>query len=83
MKINKLALAVVAGTLMTAAFATPSSAQAASRDGVCDAGEFCYYYNSNHAGIGLRLHRLDRGLRHLGSRRATSSRDPAPVRASA
>src|SRR3954453_258863 len=25
-------------------------AQAASRDGVCDVGEFCYYYNSNNAG---------------------------------
>lgn len=25
-------------------------AQAAARDGVCDSGEFCYYYNSNHAG---------------------------------
>lgn len=28
--------------------ATP--AQAASRDGVCDSGEFCYYYNSDFAG---------------------------------
>lgn len=30
--------------------ALPSSAQAADRDGICNAGEFCYYYNSNHAG---------------------------------
>lgn len=50
MKINKLALAVVAGTLMTAAFATPSSAEAAVRDGNCDSGEFCLYYNSDHQG---------------------------------
>lgn len=28
--------------------ATP--AQAGARDGICDSGEFCYYYNSNHAG---------------------------------
>ncbi|WP_245788361.1 CHAP domain-containing protein [Amycolatopsis marina] len=25
-------------------------AQAASRDGVCNSGEFCFYYNSNHQG---------------------------------
>jgi peptidoglycan hydrolase-like amidase len=28
----------------------PGSALAAARDGVCDSGEFCYYYNSNEAG---------------------------------
>ncbi|GAA1944661.1 CHAP domain-containing protein [Kitasatospora viridis] len=30
--------------------ATSAPAFAASRDGVCDSGEFCYYYNSNEAG---------------------------------
>ncbi|MFB7663521.1 CHAP domain-containing protein [Kitasatospora sp. NPDC056138] len=30
--------------------ATSAPAFAASRDGVCDAGEFCYYYNSDEAG---------------------------------
>ncbi len=28
----------------------PSPAAAAARDGTCDSGEFCYYYNSNQAG---------------------------------
>ncbi|WFF04630.1 peptidase inhibitor family I36 protein [Micromonospora sp. WMMD1076] len=45
-------LAAVGATLaMTTSIlivATPASA--ASRDGVCDSGEFCYYYNSNQAG---------------------------------
>ncbi|KAB2368154.1 CHAP domain-containing protein [Actinomadura montaniterrae] len=30
--------------------ASVSPAYAAGRDGVCDSGEFCYYYNSNEAG---------------------------------
>jgi surface antigen len=43
----------VAGTAVaiTAPFlATASPAYAAARDGHCDGGEFCYYYNSNEAG---------------------------------
>ncbi|REH34765.1 CHAP domain-containing protein [Kutzneria buriramensis] len=40
------ALALVAPLLA----ATASPAFAASRDGSCDSGEFCYYYNSNEAG---------------------------------
>jgi len=36
---------VIAGAI---AFAAPASA--ASRDGKCDSGEFCYYFNSNQAG---------------------------------
>jgi surface antigen len=43
----------VAGSALaiTAPFlATASPASAAARDGVCDSGEFCYYYNSNEAG---------------------------------
>ena len=30
--------------------ATATPASAASRDGVCDTGEFCYYFNSNNQG---------------------------------
>src|SRR5689334_12769820 len=40
------ALALVAPLMA----ATASPAFAASRDGSCDSGEFCYYYNSNEAG---------------------------------
>ncbi|MED7929115.1 SpoIID/LytB domain-containing protein [Nonomuraea sp. LP-02] len=40
------AMAVGGAVLTTAA----SPAAAASRDGVCDTGEFCYYFNSNHQG---------------------------------
>lgn len=36
----------IGGTLL----ATSAPASAAARDGVCESGEFCYYYNSNHAG---------------------------------
>jgi len=52
MKILHRILTAAAATLALAApvlvFAQPASA--ASRDGVCDSGEFCYYYNSNEAG---------------------------------
>src|SRR5262249_26305053 len=42
------ALALAAPILL---FTQPASAAAAvSRDGVCDSGEVCYYYNSNEAG---------------------------------
>jgi murein DD-endopeptidase MepM/ murein hydrolase activator NlpD len=40
-----LALALAAPTV-----AATTPAAAASRDGRCDAGEFCYYFNSNQAG---------------------------------
>ncbi|GAA3239653.1 peptidase inhibitor family I36 protein [Actinocorallia longicatena] len=33
-----------------ALLATGTPASAAARDGVCDSGEFCYYYNSDNAG---------------------------------
>ncbi|MFC5753151.1 hypothetical protein, partial [Actinomadura rugatobispora] len=33
-----------------AAFALTSPASAANRDGVCDSGEFCYYFNSDNQG---------------------------------
>src|SRR3954451_18883502 len=45
-------LAAAAGVVVmlagSVAFAGPASA--ASRDGRCDSGEFCYYFNSNEAG---------------------------------
>ncbi|WP_239082521.1 peptidase inhibitor family I36 protein [Actinoplanes teichomyceticus] len=40
-----LVVAVLAGTVVA-----PGAASAADRDGACDSGEFCYYYNSNQAG---------------------------------
>jgi Peptidase inhibitor family I36/Peptidase family M23 len=43
-----LVAAVLAGGL-SAGLAAPASA-ATARDGSCEAGEFCLYYNSNHAG---------------------------------
>ncbi|MCP2341428.1 CHAP domain-containing protein [Actinomadura rupiterrae] len=45
-----LALAGSALALTAPLLASVSPASAASRDGVCDSGEFCYYYNSNEAG---------------------------------
>ncbi|GIH16812.1 peptidase inhibitor family I36 protein [Rugosimonospora africana] len=46
---------IVTAVAVTLAFAAPvfviaSPANAAGRDGVCDSGEFCYYYNSDEAG---------------------------------
>ncbi|MEU3454927.1 peptidase inhibitor family I36 protein [Micromonospora sp. NPDC006766] len=45
-------LAVAGAALAMTAFmlSVASPASAASRDGVCDSGEFCYYYNSDNAG---------------------------------
>jgi murein DD-endopeptidase MepM/ murein hydrolase activator NlpD len=45
-----LTAATAAMALGGAVLATASPASAASRDGVCDSGEFCYYYNSDNAG---------------------------------
>ncbi|CAN7542401.1 peptidase inhibitor family I36 protein [Terrabacter sp. LjRoot27] len=42
------ALALAISGLTALAGATP--AHAADRNGVCETGEFCYYYNSDHAG---------------------------------
>ncbi|MFC5181801.1 peptidase inhibitor family I36 protein [Actinomadura harenae] len=44
------AVLAVAGSMLTGIVAVSNPASAASRDGVCDSGEFCYYYNSNQAG---------------------------------
>ncbi|MGE4429020.1 MAG: peptidoglycan DD-metalloendopeptidase family protein [Solirubrobacteraceae bacterium] len=45
---RKLVLAGVAATLM--GMAIVPSAQAAPRDGICQKGEFCLYFNSDHKG---------------------------------
>ncbi len=37
-------------TLAAGLLATAAPAQAAGRDGVCQSGEFCYFYNSNNQG---------------------------------
>ena len=43
-------LSGLALALAAQAVAVSTQAAAASRDGRCDAGEFCYYFNSNQAG---------------------------------
>ncbi|MET8147911.1 SpoIID/LytB domain-containing protein [Actinoplanes sp. NPDC049668] len=43
------ALAVLVAALIGVAVA-PGAASAADRDGTCDSGEFCYYFNSDQAG---------------------------------
>jgi murein DD-endopeptidase MepM/ murein hydrolase activator NlpD len=49
--LNKiLTTAATAMALGGAVFATASPAEAASRNGVCEIGEFCYYFNSNNQG---------------------------------
>ncbi|MGC4897148.1 CHAP domain-containing protein [Micromonospora sp. DT31] len=46
--LGALGVSALAATLGLMATAMP--AQAASRDGICDAGEFCYYFGSTQAG---------------------------------
>jgi hypothetical protein len=48
----RTSLAVVGAALAMTTFllSSGSPASAASRDGVCDSGEFCYYFNSDEAG---------------------------------
>ena len=52
MKMLHRIITVAAATLALAApvLVTAQPASAASRDGVCNSGEFCYYYNSGEAG---------------------------------
>jgi hypothetical protein len=45
-----LAVAGIALAMTTSILSASSPASAAGRDGTCDSGEFCYYYNSNEAG---------------------------------
>ncbi|TDC19943.1 peptidase inhibitor family I36 protein, partial [Actinomadura bangladeshensis] len=48
--IPRLSAAGAALAIGGAVLIPASPASAASRDGVCQSGEFCYYYNSNNAG---------------------------------
>ncbi|GID95566.1 peptidase inhibitor family I36 protein [Amorphoplanes digitatis] len=51
MNIRKsLAVAGAALAVATSILSVSSPASAAARDGACDSGEFCYYFNSNQAG---------------------------------
>ncbi|MFD1932624.1 MULTISPECIES: peptidase inhibitor family I36 protein [Nonomuraea] len=45
-----LTAATAAMALGGTVLATASPASAANRDGICDTGEFCYYFNSNNQG---------------------------------
>jgi len=47
---KSFAVAGVVLAMTTSILSAASPASAASRDGVCDSGEFCYYYNSDEAG---------------------------------
>ncbi|WP_404353096.1 peptidoglycan DD-metalloendopeptidase family protein [Phycicoccus jejuensis] len=48
---KKVAASAAAALTATTAFVAASApAQAAARDGVCDTGEFCLFYNSDNAG---------------------------------
>lgn len=44
------AVAVLMGSGLLAVGTAPPGQAAQARDGVCESGEFCYYYNSDHAG---------------------------------
>ncbi|MFC5755007.1 hypothetical protein, partial [Actinomadura rugatobispora] len=46
----RLAAGVAATALGGTVFIPASPASAANRDGVCDNGEFCYYFNSDNQG---------------------------------
>ncbi|TYK46104.1 peptidase inhibitor family I36 protein [Actinomadura decatromicini] len=49
--LNKaLAVAAAAVAIGGTTLATASTASAATRNGTCESGEFCYYFNSNNAG---------------------------------
>jgi hypothetical protein len=48
--ISRIVAATAAVLLGGTVLATTSPASAASRDGVCDSGEFCYYFNSGNEG---------------------------------
>ncbi len=48
--ISPLAAAAAAMVLGGTVLATASPASAAARNGVCESGEFCYYFNSNNQG---------------------------------
>ncbi|MEK8104607.1 peptidase inhibitor family I36 protein [Micromonospora sp. M12] len=77
-------LAVLGAVLAmsTSILSVASPAAAAARDGICDSGEFCYYYNSNQAGSASDF--TDSWTTTVRPNRpATTSRAPAAARACA
>ncbi|WP_084599363.1 SpoIID/LytB domain-containing protein [Actinoplanes subtropicus] len=47
---TRIGILVAAVSALLGVVVAPGAASAAGRDGTCDSGEFCYYYNSNEAG---------------------------------
>ncbi len=45
-----VSIAMTTAAMAAPGLLQPTSAQAAARDGNCESGEFCYYYNSDFAG---------------------------------
>lgn len=53
---KKLAFAGLGVAVLSASFmVTPSASAAEARNGVCESGEFCLYYNSDHGGSMIDL----------------------------
>lgn len=50
LRIRAIVLAALVAVLAALSIGVTAPAQAATRNGVCESGEFCYYYNSNLAG---------------------------------
>ena len=48
--VKRFAFVALAGALLGVFFGTAPASAAAARDGVCDSGEFCLYFNSNQQG---------------------------------
>ncbi|MFD4668888.1 peptidase inhibitor family I36 protein [Lentzea sp. NPDC058450] len=47
---QRITVAALMGALIGASFGAGTASAATPRNGVCDAGEFCLYYNSDHQG---------------------------------
>jgi hypothetical protein len=47
---ERVTVAALMGALISVSFGAATASAATARNGVCEAGEFCLYYNSNHQG---------------------------------
>ena len=47
---HRFTVAALMGALLSVSFGAATASAATARNGVCDAGEFCLYYNSDHQG---------------------------------
>ncbi|WP_090073153.1 peptidase inhibitor family I36 protein [Lentzea flaviverrucosa] len=47
---QRITVAALMGALISVSFGAATASAATARNGVCEAGEFCLYYNSNHQG---------------------------------